>query len=67
MKIMERIVDLTMTHLFHMAEYVLDRCPLAAGKPTAPVASVAPVSKQKLTSTIRFSNEDQMVEGDLFK
>ena len=67
MKIMERIVDLTMTRLFLMAEYVLDRCPLAAGESPSPVSSVAPLSQQELTPTIRFSNEDQMVEGELFK
>ena len=57
---MEKIVDLTMTRLFLMAEYVLAHYTLTSSTPTAPTTS------QPIVPTIRFSNEDKMVEGELF-
>ena len=57
---MERIVDFTMTHLFQLAEYILDKCTFLIKEP-------APVVPQEVAPTIRFSNEDKMVEGELFK
>ena len=57
---MEKIVDLTMTHLFQLAEYILDKCTFLIKEP----AHVVP---HEVAPTIRFSNEDKIVEGELFK
>ena len=54
---MERIVDLIMTRLFQLAEYVCGRCSFLVDEPATP---------QEVVPKIRFSNEDKMVEGDLF-
>lgn len=62
---MEKLVDFIMTNLFQLAEYVCNKSPFIADKPTMPPSSPAP--QEELTPTIRFSNEDLMVEGDLFK
>lgn len=62
---MEKLVDFIMTHLFQLAEYVCNKSPFIADKPTMPPSAPAP--QEDLTPTIRFSNEDIMVEGDLFK
>ena len=62
---MERIVDLIMTRLFRLAEYVCVKCSFLMDEPATP---------QKVVPTIRFTDEDkparpkvEMVEGDLFK
>lgn len=55
---MEMIVDITMTRLFLLAEFVLGKFSFLVDEPTYPKAK-AP--------TICFSNEDRMVEGELFK
>lgn len=64
---MEKIVDLTMTRLFQLAEYVLDKC-------TFLIKEAAPVFPQEVAPTIHFSDEDkptrpkvEIVEGELFK
>ena len=57
---MERIVDLTMTHLFRLAEQVLTKFDVAQRAPAA-VQDADPI-----VPTIRFTNEDKMVEGELF-
>ena len=57
---MERLIDLGMNKLFQLAEYVCSKCSLDKGEPAAP-------QSQPITPTIRFSNEDKMVEGELFK
>ena len=62
---MEKLVDFIMTNLFQLAEYVCNKSPFIADKPTMPPSAPAP--QEELTPTIRFSNEDLMVEGDLFK
>ena len=62
---MEKLVDFIMTNLFQLAEYVCNKSPFIADKPTMPPSAPAP--QEDLTPTIRFSNEDIMVEGDLFK
>ena len=54
---MERIVDWMMTSLFQMAEYVCGKCSFLMNEPVTP---------QKVAPKIRFSNEDKMVEGELF-
>ena len=58
---MDKLIDLGMTKLFQLAEYVCAKIGVAPA-PAAP--AVAP---QPATPTIRFSNEDKMVEGELFK
>ena len=55
---MEKVIDLAMSKLFQLAEYVCNRCSSIADEPAAP---------QETPPTIRFSNEDRMVEGELFK
>lgn len=60
-EMMEKIVDLTMTRLFLMAEYVLAHYTLTSSTPATPTTS------QPIMPTIRFSNEDKMVEGELFE
>mgnify|MGYP006916085999 CR=1 FL=1 len=57
---MERLIDLGMTKLFQLAEYVCNRCSLDKSEPAAP-------QSQPVVPTIRFSKEDRMVEGELFK
>jgi len=57
---MERIVDLTMTRLFQLAEYVCCKCSFDKSEPAAP-------QSQPVVPTIRFSDADRMVEGELFK
>lgn len=57
---MDKITDLMMTKLFQLAEYVCSRCSLDKGEPAAP-------QSQPVASTIRFSDADKMVEGELFK
>lgn len=54
---MNKVIDLAMTKLFQLAEYVCNRCSFLVGEPAA---------KQEVVPTIRFTNEDKMVEGDLF-
>lgn len=80
---MEVLVDLGMTRLFQLAEYVLDKTSFYLSSSAAPVSQVitvetAPISIQptavkvqpvtassQFVPTIRFSNEDKMVEGEL--
>lgn len=57
---MDKITDLMMTKLFQLAEYVCNRC---SSSTSEPVAS----QSQHVTPTIRFSDADRMVEGELFK
>lgn len=57
---MDKLIDLGMTKLFQLAEYVCSRCSLEKSK------SVEPQS-QPAAPTIRFSDADRMVEGELFK
>ena len=56
---MDRLIDLGMTKLFQLAEYVCSRCSLDKSEPAA-------AQPQQVVQTIRFSNEDKMVEGELF-
>ena len=80
---MDRIIDLAMTKLFQLAEYVCSKCSSVVDEPAA---------TQEIVSTIRFTDEDKatikqaknetsirffereqsrlkikMVEGELFK
>ena len=53
---MDKVVDLTMTKLFQLAEYVCSKCSSIVGEPAA---------TQETVPTIRFSEKDY-VEGELF-
>ena len=64
---MERIVDLIMTRLFQLAEYVCGRCSFLVDEPATP---------QEVAPTIRFTDKvdckqvrqkNKMVEGNLFQ
>ena len=82
---MDKLIDLGMTKLFQLAEYVCSKaaikqvqsqtclryaeceqarlkikCSPDKGEPAA-------AQPQQVVPTIRFSNEDKMVEGELFK
>ena len=46
---MDKVIDLAMTKLFHLAEYVCNWCSFLVGEPAA---------KQEVVPTIRFTNED---------
>lgn len=56
----DSLIDLSMTKLFLLAEYVCNQCSLDKDKP-------APIQSRSKVSTIRFSIEDRMVEGELFE
>lgn len=55
---MDRMIGLAMTWLFQLAEYVCSMCSSVADEP-ATTKEVEPVP--------RFTNEDKMVEGELFQ
>ena len=57
---MDALIDIAMTHLFQLAEFVCNRCSLDKGMP-------AVTQSQPEAPTIRFSKEDRMVEGELFE
>lgn len=57
-----KLVDFLMTRLFLLAEYVCSKTGVAQVK-----AEPAAPPSQTLTPTIRFSDADRMVEGELFK
>jgi len=48
---MDKWIDLGMTKLFQLAEYVCSRCSLSSSGPAAP--------QDEVVSTIRFTKEDQ--------
>ena len=53
----DALIDVVMTRLFKLAEYVCNQCSLDKGKPAAK-------QLQSEVPTIRFSKEDKMVEGE---
>ena len=55
---MDKVIDIAMTKLFQLAEYVCTRCSSTTDEPA---------TTQEIVPTIRFTNEDKMVEGELFK
>lgn len=65
---MDKMIDSAMTKLFQLAEYVSNKWSPAAEEPAVP-QNTAPkkTAPQNAALTIRFSHEDRMVEGDLFK
>lgn len=48
---MDKWIDLGMTKLFQLAEYVCSRCSLTSSEPAAP--------QEEVVSTIRFTKEDK--------
>lgn len=70
------LIDLSMTRLFLLAEYVCDKTSFACGsefmsgqaslRAERRPQAVEPIPSKDIVPTIRFSNEDRMVEGDLF-
>lgn len=56
---MERLIDLGMTKLFQLAEYVCSKCSLEKEEHAVP-------QPEEAFPTIRFSDADRMVEGELF-
>jgi hypothetical protein len=53
---MDKVIDLAMTKLFQLAEYVCNMC--------SPITD-EPAATKEVVSTIRFSEKDY-VEGELF-
>lgn len=60
---MDNLIDFGMTRLFQLAEYVCSRCGFEEAKPVEPKAEKV----ESKGPTIRFSKEEKMVEGELFK
>ena len=54
---MDALIDLAMTKLFLLAEYVCSKCSSVVDEPTV---------SQKVAQTIRFSEKDYVGEGELF-
>ena len=55
---MDKVINLEMTKLFLYAEYVCSKCSSIADEPAATL---------EVDPTIRFTNEDRMIEGELFE
>ena len=60
---MDKLINLGMNKLFQLAEYVCGKIGVV-GVEEEPVANQP---KQDVIPAIRFSQEDKMVEGELFK
>ena len=56
----ETLVEKFMDKLFQLIEYACDNDPFLGCKPSAPAVTQNPVP------SIRFSSDDQLVEGELF-
>ena len=61
---MDALIDLAMTKLFQLAEYVCDKTAMERVESDACINSC---EREDFVPTIRFSKEDRMVEGELFK
>jgi len=55
---MDKVISFSMSKLFQLAEYVCNKCSSEADEPAA---------SHEVAPTIHFTNEDKMVEGELFK
>ena len=53
---MDNVIDFAMTKLFKLAEYVCSKCSSIVDEPAA---------TQEIIPTIRFTNEDKMIEREL--
>ena len=60
---MDKLIDLGMTKLFQLAEYLCSKTCMAQVESEPAFQPPAP----KAAYTIRFSDADRMVEGELFK
>lgn len=60
---MDVLIDLSMTKLFQLADYVYEKTTLACGRKARP-QNVEPLPSKGIMPTIHFSNEDRMVEGE---
>ena len=60
---MDKLIDLGMTKLFMLAEYVCNK----TGVVQVEAVQAIQQPHQEVASTIRFSDADRMVEGELFK
>lgn len=56
---MEKLINLSMDKLFQLFEYVYTKCSFLAEQPT-------PIEVKPVAPTIRFSNDEKLVEGELF-
>ena len=72
---MDRLIDLSMTKLFQLAEYVCGKATCVqpkvdsvfiSEKTNMPVKPTSSTAQKEIVSTIHFSNQDRMVEGELF-
>lgn len=61
---MDKLVNLIMTKLFQLAEYVCSKCSLSSSEPAA-----KPIVKKKvdIPHIIHFSEKTKYVQGELFK
>ena len=64
--LMDALIDRTMTKLFLLAEYVCNITSFDYVRKIRP-QTVEPIPSKTTVPTIRFSNEDRLVEGELFK
>lgn len=65
---MDVLIDLSMTKLFLLAEYVCDKSSFVCGRKMRPQPQASrSIPSKDIVPTIRFTNEDKMVEGELFK
>ncbi len=55
---MDVLIDLSMTKLFLLAEYVCNNTPFSCGRKLRP-QSITSLPSKDVASTIRFSNEDK--------
>jgi hypothetical protein len=58
---MDRLIEISMSKLFQLAEYVCNKFEAPTVEPVAP-----PCQPRPQIPTIHFSDLDHMVEGDLF-
>lgn len=72
----DKLIDVAMTKLFQLAEYVCEKFHIASNETVTPASqsvsaevpkmAVTPDVQPNIVPTIRFSQEDKMVEGNLF-
>lgn len=58
---MEKLVELSMEKLFMLFEYVDTKCPFMVEKP-----KVTQTQPKQVMPPIYFTNDDKLVEGELF-
>lgn len=60
---MDKVISFSMSKLFQLAEYVCNKCSSEADEPAAQHEMV----KHTSVPTIRFSSDENYIEGELFK